>query len=71
MGDQPVVAQSMEVIGHVSGGDLAGLFTQQLGEQAARVPVGERVSWALTHWAEGDYWTGNEQASTIVGIPKP
>ena len=30
-----------------------------------------RVSWALTHWAEGDYWTGNEQASTIVGVPKP
>lgn len=30
-----------------------------------------RVSWAHAQWTEGDYWTGNQEASTIVGVPKP
>lgn len=30
-----------------------------------------RVSWAHSQWAEGNYWTGNQDASTIVNVPKP
>ncbi len=30
-----------------------------------------RVSWAHAQWAGGNYWTGNEDGSVIVGVPKP
>ncbi|MGH3853828.1 MAG: aminoglycoside phosphotransferase [Pseudonocardiaceae bacterium] len=30
-----------------------------------------RVSWAHVQWAEGNYWTGNEDGAAIVGVPKP
>lgn len=30
-----------------------------------------RVSWADPQWAEGEYWTGNEDAKDIDGVPKP
>lgn len=40
----------------------------------AKGPNGEywlRASWAHAQWAEGNYWTGNQDASAIVGVPKP
>ena len=30
-----------------------------------------RVSWVHAQWAQGNYWTGNEDESSIVGVPKP
>lgn len=30
-----------------------------------------RVSWSHRYWADGDYWTGNQDAAAIVGVPKP
>jgi hypothetical protein len=30
-----------------------------------------RVSWADPQWAQGEYWTGNEDSTTITGVPKP
>lgn len=30
-----------------------------------------RVSWADPQWAEGEYWTGNEEATAIKDVPKP
>ena len=30
-----------------------------------------RVSWASPQWAEGSYWTGNQDAAAICGVPKP
>jgi hypothetical protein len=30
-----------------------------------------RVSWSHRYWADGDYWTGNQDAAVIVGVPKP
>lgn len=30
-----------------------------------------RVSWSHDYWAAGDYWTGNQTASVLTGIPKP
>jgi hypothetical protein len=29
------------------------------------------VSWSEPHWAEGNYWTGNQDAAAISGVPKP
>jgi len=39
-----------------------------IGHQGARWL---RVSWADPQWAEGEYWTGNEDAANIVDVPKP
>jgi hypothetical protein len=39
-----------------------------MGHQGARWL---RVSWADPQWAEGEYWTGNEDVANIVGVPKP
>jgi hypothetical protein len=39
-----------------------------MGDQGARWL---RVSWADPQWAEGEYWTGNEDAANIVDVPKP
>lgn len=30
-----------------------------------------RVSWSQTKWTGGDWWTGNEDAAGITGVPKP
>lgn len=30
-----------------------------------------RVSWSHGYWASGDFWTGNQDAAGIVGVPKP
>lgn len=30
-----------------------------------------RVSWADPQWVAGEYWTGNEDAKDIEGVPKP
>lgn len=30
-----------------------------------------RVSWADPQWAQGEYWTGNEDSASIAGVPKP
>lgn len=30
-----------------------------------------RVSWADPRWAEGEYWTGNADSASIMGVPKP
>lgn len=30
-----------------------------------------RVSWSHRYWADGPYWTGNQDAAAIVGVPKP
>jgi hypothetical protein len=30
-----------------------------------------RVSWASPQWADGSYWTGNQDAAGISGVPKP
>ncbi|SDD93660.1 aminoglycoside phosphotransferase [Actinokineospora iranica] len=30
-----------------------------------------RVSWADPQWAQGEYWTGNADSTSITGVPKP
>jgi len=30
-----------------------------------------RVSWSHTQWTKDDFWTGNQEAATIVSVPKP
>lgn len=30
-----------------------------------------RVSWSHSYWATGEFWTGNQDARAIVGVPKP
>src|SRR5436305_1766076 len=30
-----------------------------------------RVSWSQARWTDGDWWTGNQDAAAIVGVPKP
>lgn len=30
-----------------------------------------RVSWSHTQWTKDNFWTGNQEAATIVGVPKP
>lgn len=30
-----------------------------------------RVSWANPQWAQGEYWTGNRDSTSITGVPKP
>lgn len=30
-----------------------------------------RVSWSQERWTDRDWWTGNEEAATISGVPKP
>lgn len=30
-----------------------------------------RVSWSHRYWASGDFWTGNQDAATLVNVPKP
>lgn len=30
-----------------------------------------RVSWSHRYWASGDYWTGNQDAAALAGVPKP
>ncbi|MBO0882988.1 MAG: hypothetical protein J2P17_22155, partial [Mycobacterium sp.] len=30
-----------------------------------------RVSWSHRYWASGDYWTGNQDAAALLGVPKP
>lgn len=30
-----------------------------------------RVSWSQAKWTDGEWWTGNEEAASITGVPKP
>src|ERR1700753_498769 len=30
-----------------------------------------RVSWSHGYWVPGDFWTGNQDAAAIVGVPEP
>lgn len=30
-----------------------------------------RVSWSQAQWIEDNFWTGNQDAATIIGVPKP
>lgn len=30
-----------------------------------------RVSWSHHYWVSGDFWTGNQDAAALVGVPKP
>jgi hypothetical protein len=40
----------------------------------AKTPDGEcwlRVSWSHGYWVSGEFWTGNQDAAALVGVPKP
>lgn len=42
----------------------------------SRVTTGDghrwlRVSWSQTRWTDGDWWTGNQDAASLTGVPKP
>jgi hypothetical protein len=57
----------------LTGTPVWGWRDRTIGSRVTRAD-GERwlrVSWALTHWAEGSYWTGNHDASLINDVPKP
>jgi len=30
-----------------------------------------RVSWSQEQWTDGEWWTGNQDAAAIAGVPKP
>lgn len=30
-----------------------------------------RVSWSQTQWTDDNFWTGNQDAAAILGVPKP
>jgi hypothetical protein len=39
--------------------------------QAANSECWLRVSWSHSYWTSGEFWTGNQDAVTIVGVPRP
>ncbi len=55
------------------GGPIFGWRDRTIGSRASGAG-GEcwlRVSWAHAQWAEGNYWTGHQDVSAIVGVPRP
>jgi hypothetical protein len=55
------------------GGPVFGGQDRTIGSRV-RTAEGERwlrVSWSHRYWASGEFWTGNQDAAALAGVPKP
>jgi hypothetical protein len=57
---------------NLSGEPVFGWRSRTIGSRvnAGNRDVWLRVSWAAPQWAKGSYWTRNQGAEAIVGVPR-
>jgi hypothetical protein len=57
----------------VLGEPMFGWHDRTIGVRASGSdgPVWLRVSWSQVEWITDDFWTGNQDAADILGVPKP